>query len=172
MTKKVLPLFVIITLAACLFSYKLGSAPVALAKGRTSAQEISESAAPLTLPTAPATWALTKYLGTGGTPGASVSRPAGGTGVQHVATCISVSIGLLGSAPSSEGELAVLRDGASGTGTILFQTYFSLQPGQSSTQSVCDLDIVGSPNTPMTLEFEAGTSYTIEYVNLIGYDAQ
>src|SRR5260370_7352034 len=58
MTKKVLSLFTLITLAACLFSYKVGSAPVALAKARPSPQETADSATALTLPAAPATWAL------------------------------------------------------------------------------------------------------------------
>jgi hypothetical protein len=170
MPKKAVSLFTLLMLAACFMSYKLGSTPVAMAKA--SPQENAAALPPPTLPAAPATWTLTKEMGTAGTPGASVSRPAGGTGVKHVATCISVSIGLNPSAPSPEGELVVLRDGASGTGTILFQTYSLLQPGQVFAQSVCDLNIVGSSNTSMTLEFESNTTYLTETVNLVGYDAQ
>jgi len=49
MTKKILPLFALITVAACLLSYKFGSAPVALAKARPAAQDSSDSTSPLTL---------------------------------------------------------------------------------------------------------------------------
>jgi hypothetical protein len=35
----------------------------------------------------------------------------------------------------------------------------------------CDLNIVGSPNSPMTLQFSAPGTLAIQVVNLVGYDA-
>lgn len=156
MTKKVLPVFVLITLAACLLSYKFGSVPVARAGEQT-------------LPAAPATWTLTAYEASANK-AATASRPAGGAGVQHVATCISFSFQV---SPGTQygGSYLYLRDGASGTGNVLWQLLPGELPGANITQSVCDLNIVGSPNTPMTLEFANGANAG-EALNLVGYDAQ
>jgi hypothetical protein len=166
MTKKLLPLLALITLGACLLTYKLGSAPVALAKAMPNPQEASESAVPLTLPTAPATWTLTAEDTSGGTTFASATRPAGGAGVKHVATCISFSF----YQTSGSGSFLYLRDGPSKTGTILFQLIPVAVGSPSVVQSVCGLNIVGSPNTPMTLEFATDFSGQ-EALNLVGYDA-
>ena len=148
MTKKILPLFVLITLAACLLSYKIGSAPVALAKARPNPQDASESAAPMTLPTAPGTWTVTGAGGSGQR--VSISRPAGGTGVKHVATCIIGDYIVAPSASAAAGQVISLRDGLSGTGTLLASWGFYVLPGTSFNVSFCDLNVVGSPNTPMT----------------------
>jgi hypothetical protein len=167
MTKKILPLFALITLAACLLSYKAGSAPVALANARSTPQDASESEVPLALPTAPATWTLTAEDVSGGTTFASATRPAGGAGVKHVATCISFSF----YQTSGSGSFLYLRDGPSKTGTILFQLIPVATSAPSVLQSVCGLNIVGSPNTPMTLEFATDFAGQ-EALNLVGYDAQ
>jgi hypothetical protein len=82
MTKKVLPLFVLVTLAACLLSYKFGSAPVALAKARPNAQDISaEAVGPLTLPAPPAEWVVHDFEVN---PNIASVTKAGVTGVQHM----------------------------------------------------------------------------------------
>lgn len=167
MTKKVVPLFALITLAACLFSYKLGSAPTALAKA-PAPQEMSDQAAPQTLPTAPATWTLTAQGG--GTKVATLTRPAGGSGVKHVATCIAFSENSVGTTYADFG--VALRDGPSQTGTVIWQYAVTAEPGVSIDHSICDLNIVGSANTAMTLEMSGDTQFVGESVNLVGYDAQ
>ncbi len=164
MTKKVLPLFVLITLAACFLSYKFGSSPVALAKARPTAQETSESAVPLTLPTAPATWTVS--AGSSGTQPATVTKAAGGAGVKHVVTCISFSESNFGG--SGYDYNVALSDGV--TGNIWRQTISV--PAGTVVSSVCDLNIVGSPNAAMTLAFGGVASGFGEFVNLVGYDAQ
>jgi len=169
MTKRVLPLVVLITLGACLICYEFGSGPVVLAKAPQTAQETSDSVTPQTLPTAPANWILTASE-TSNNRIATATRAAGGAGVKHVATCISFAI-YDPSTTATVGSFLYLRDGPSGTGTILYQLYLFLTPGTGVTHSVCDLNIVGSPNTPMTLEFSSGVNNS-ESVNLVGYDAQ
>src|SRR5438445_7877281 len=88
MPKKAVLLFTFLALVACFLSYKLGSAPVALAKGRP-AQQDEAGRVPPPLPTAPATWTITSTGSLGHV--VSISRPAGGSGVKHVATCITAS---------------------------------------------------------------------------------
>ena len=85
MQRKAVLLFALLTLAASLLSYKLGSAPVALARARPSQQQTAETGFP-SLPTPPAEWSISSAPGPGGA--ASVTRAYGGTVVQHVADCI------------------------------------------------------------------------------------
>lgn len=168
MTKKVLPLFVLITLAACLLSYKVGSAPVALAKGRAAAQETSDSATPLTLPAAPATWTLWNAGGNTTAP-ITVTQPAGGAGVQHVATCVIATF--VNSAASAGGDTVTLWDGNYSIGKVLLAWDLRALIGTSDSVNLCGLNVVGSANTPMTLSIldyaQVGGT-----VGLIGYDAQ
>ncbi len=165
MTKKILPLFALIALAACLFSYKLGSAPVALAKARATPQDTSGSATPLTLPAAPATWSL--WAGGGNsTAGVIVTKPAGGAGVQHVATCVMITYFNNG-ATGFTGLSAYLDDGSN----TLQGWNLAAPTGGSSSVNLCDLNIVGTANTPMTLNIGDNTNRYVT-VGLVGYDAQ
>jgi hypothetical protein len=166
MPKKAALALTLLALTACFLSYKLGSAPVALAKSHTPQQD--SSVAP-PLPTAPATWALTAALTNAQV---SVTRPAGGAGVKHVATCIAgfallSTSGTLGTVYALE-----LWDGAPGTGTLLFETGAGAPLGVTGHVELCDLNIVGSPNTAMTLEFTSHAATLSQGVNLVGYDAQ
>jgi hypothetical protein len=86
---KVVFLLILVTLTAGVLSYKFGSTPVALAKARPNPQDASESPVPLTLPTAPAIWSV-HSTGANGV-AANATRPAGGAGVKHVASCISAT---------------------------------------------------------------------------------
>jgi hypothetical protein len=174
MTKKILPLFTIITLAACLLSYKLGSAPVALAEPGAAAQEMAAQDSPATLPTAPATWTAFFPFNGGGVP--TATRAAGGAGVKHVATCISVH--LTDNRSNFILFPVALRDGLSGTGTPLAEWNLGMTAtnGTGSQIDLCDLNIVGSANTSMTLEFNPINwpipSRAAGSVVLVGYDAQ
>lgn len=162
MPKKAVLFFAIFTLAACIVTYRLGSAPVAQAKPRP-VPEVSS-----TLPAAPATWSLTgssTYKS-----GAVITQPAGGTGVQHVVTCLAFSM-----SNDSAGKVfstAILRNGASQTSPALWQYNFAIEAGASVVHSVCDLSIVGSADTALTFETSAYGPAVGSYVNLVGYDAQ
>ena len=160
--KKVVLFFAILAIVGCIVSYRLGTAPIAHAKPRSTPEETSS------LPTAPPTWTITG-ASTYKQP-ASVTRPAGGTGVQHVVMCIAFSMN--SGSPGKVSSTAILRNGPSGTGTPLWQYNFTLEPGTSVDHSVCGLNIVGSADTDMTLETSAYGSTVGSFVNLVGYDAQ
>ncbi|MFZ1157030.1 MAG: hypothetical protein WAO10_04585 [Candidatus Sulfotelmatobacter sp.] len=148
MTKKMLPLFVLITLAACLLSYKLGSTPVAHAQS---------------LPPSPGTWTLNT---SGGNESGliSVTKPAV-SGAQHVASCIAASV--INSNTTAKNADVVLLSGS----TQLLAWQLWAPAGTQNNLNLCDLNVVGAVDTAMTLEIGDGTDLSVE-VNLIGYDAE
>jgi len=160
----------VIVVAATFLSFRPFSPPAALAKPHASQEG---SAGPLALPAAPPNWSLTAYAcGACGNKAASATRPAGGSGVKHVASCISFSAYVTPTTSQPLSNSVVLRDGASGTGTVVFRLDSYEPPGNGFVQSVCGLNIVGSADTAMTIEFLGINSYIGQDVNLIGYDAQ
>ncbi len=163
MLKKILPLFVLITLAACLFSYKLGSAPVALAKAGPTTGEVNELATPA-LSAPPAEWVIQAVTSPGTI--ASVTRAAGGAGVQHVVDCISATLW----ASSSVGAAVPLQliDG-NGTQWLRWSLPAASSNGPPSQISICGLNVVGGTNESMILEFQTNIGY--QSVELIGHDA-
>lgn len=121
----------------------------------------------------PANWSITH------TPAAdtqaTITRAAGGAGVVHI--CTSITATLIAPAGSVSGNVQInLRDGASGLGTILWSQTFLVGGATSVSAGVIGialsgLQIPGSPNTAMTLEFSAaGGANTLESVALTGYD--
>lgn len=103
---------------------------------------------------------------------ATITR-ANVAGQRHV--CRSITVTLIGLAASAEATVLVnLRDGATGAGAILWSARL-LVAGVVGTQAgitLSNLNIVGSVNTAMTLEFAAaGGANTFETVALTGYTA-
>lgn len=100
---------------------------------------------------------------------ATITRAAGGAGVRHV--CRSVTCSIL--ATAAQGQIILnLRDGATGAGTILWSSQFSLGAASSDRITLSGLNIVGSGNTAMTLEVAAAPAATnFASVALTGYDA-
>lgn len=97
-----------------------------------------------------------------GVPGAdaqaTVTRAAAGAGVRHVCTSIlAVYLGNFAGAPAptNPNRYVQLRDGASGVGTILWQSALSVQAVSGAVNKIelSGLRIVGSAATAMTLEF-------------------
>lgn len=105
----------------------------------------------------------------------TVTKAAGGAGVKHVCTGVIASFVAGTAAPAAVVATVNLRDGATGAGTVLATWYMSLPAtaGASSAPVVLSgINIPGSANTAMTLEFAAaGGANTFESVTLIGYDA-
>lgn len=101
---------------------------------------------------------------------ATITRAAA-AGVRHVCKSITVSgIGLAAAAETT--VIASLRDGASGAGTILWSQRIYIPVGGQNGVALSDLNIVGSVNTDMTLEFAAaGGANTFESVSLSGTSA-
>lgn len=105
---------------------------------------------------------------------ASASRAAGPTSsTRHVADCVTASAGA-SAAPAATNLALNLRDGASGAGTIIWLTQIvaAATAAQHGTVTICGLNLIGSANTAMTLEFSAGLANEFESVTLTGYDVQ
>jgi len=115
--------------------------------------------------TALGTWSRTTNA-TAGTP--SVSIAAGGGTVRHVATTVSVCVAAAGTAQPA--VLVHLRDGATGAGTIVRSWALAAPINDSTCADVNGLNISGSANTAMTIEFAAATAAgVIGTVNMSGY---
>jgi hypothetical protein len=99
---------------------------------------------------------------------ATASKAAGGTTVRHVATGVTICRGDTGVAAPA---LVHLRDGASGAGTILRSWVIGIDTANASRcENVTGLNMTGSANTAMTLEFAAaGSATSTSTVTLTGY---
>lgn len=102
---------------------------------------------------------------------ASTSRASAGAGVRHVCTSIAAVFSTGATAQATAVDLN-LRDGGTGAGTILWSQRFILDVNKTLQFNLSGLNIVGSPNTAMTLEFNAaGVAGSVESVAMVGYDA-
>ena len=104
----------------------------------------------------------------------SASRPAGGPGVRHVVDCITFSAAS-STAPLPSVVYLSIRDGASGTGGYLWMYVLAIPGtvGQSiPPHTACGLNLIGSANTAITAEFNAGVINVYESVSMTGYDVQ
>jgi hypothetical protein len=111
-----------------------------------------------------------------------IHNPAAGTqavasiaaegSVRHVADCISFSGGST-TAPALTALTVNLRDGATGAGTIIWthEVVISNATGQNVLPfSTCGLNLVGTTNTAMTLEYSAGLANLIEATSISGFN--
>ena len=104
---------------------------------------------------------------------ATTTRSAGASGVRHVATGFTVTLAAGTTAPAAVTLTVELRDGASGAGTILWQSRLNLgaTTGVTNSITVTNLNLRGTAATAMTLEFSAaGGANTFESVSLQGID--
>lgn len=102
----------------------------------------------------------------------TVTKAAGGAGVRHVLRSLTGT--LITTGANSGLATVVVRDGASGLGTILYRFSLALS-GTANTEDhfgLSDLNLIGSANTAMTIEFTAGTANLIETISASGYDTQ
>lgn len=101
---------------------------------------------------------------------ASASQAAAGALLRNVATGVCFSAGAT-TAPVLTALTVNLRDGATGAGTVkaTFQIVIPASTGQSVLPFCTPINIIGSYNTAMTLEFSAGLANLIESVSLQGY---
>lgn len=95
---------------------------------------------------------------------ATITRAAGGAGVRHVCTGITVCLAAGGTAT---GPIKVrLLDGA----TTLWVAALSAPVSSAAVIHLDDLSLVGTANTTMTLQFDgAGAAASLETVALSGY---
>lgn len=105
---------------------------------------------------------------------ATVTKAAGGAGIRHVCTAITATLVAGTTAPAAAQVTVNLRDGATGAGNVLWTGQMALTATagtQATPLQISGLNILGSANTPMTLEFSAaGGANTLESVSLQGYD--
>lgn len=104
---------------------------------------------------------------------ATTTKAAGGAGVRHVCTSISATLVAGATAPTATTVEVALRDGATGAGTILWEQTIGIQAVAGATNAIhiAPLNIIGSANTAMTLEFSAAAgANTLESVSMTGYD--
>lgn len=101
---------------------------------------------------------------------ATISKAAVAT-QRHVCTGFTASVASDGTVTPAN-LLVTLRDGATGAGTILQAISLSLiaTAGTSAVYGVSGLNIIGTLNTAMTIEFAAaGGANTYENVSMTGY---
>src|SRR5258706_14962885 len=116
-------------------------------------------------------WSVTSNPGVGAQ--ATASQPASTAPAlkesRHV--CTSVSATLVAAAATAAQATLNLRDGATGSGTILGSWVLSV-PGAIGTCivfSIDSLEIIGSPNTAMKLEFAAALAPPFESPTMTGH---
>ena len=89
---------------------------------------------------------------------------------RHFCTGISATLAA-GTTAQAAAAILVLRDGASGAGTILWSKQVILPTNGLWEVNISGLNIPGTKNTAMTLEFTAaGAAGTFESVAMTGYD--
>lgn len=116
-----------------------------------------------------------------------VSFPAAGTvgsaslaaevGVRHVIDCISFAADASAAVTAAAGNVAI-RDGATGAGTVIWQ--FAVAHAAAAAAGVqtvaphsfCGLNLVGTTNTAMTAEFNAGVVGEVQSVSISGFNVQ
>ena len=118
----------------------------------------------------PTTWAVTSTPASATQ--ATITKAAGGSGVQHVCQSITFSCAVDGTHAQTAIQVN-LRDGGTGAGTILW----SVTVLKAATEAITffhanGLNIVApTSNNPMTLEFSsAGVTGSVQSVSLTGYD--
>lgn len=133
----------------------------------TDATSLSASTTQGAVLTAPvSTWSVTNTPAANAQ--ATASKAAGGAGVSHVATSITVCFsGTAVAAPVTVN----LRDGATGAGTVLRSWTLGISAiNESRCVDLSGLAMIGTANTAMTIEFAgAGGANTQETVTLTGY---
>lgn len=121
------------------------------------------------LVTSPGEWTLTNAAAVSSQ--ATSTRAAGAAGVRHILKSIQASLQAV--AAQATPVIAVVRDGLTGAGTILWQDRLMAPIGFTDRISVDGLNIVGSAATAMTIEFTAApTATNFETISATGYDAQ
>jgi hypothetical protein len=101
---------------------------------------------------------------------ATIAAAAAGAGIKNVATLVCFSAAAT-TAPVATALTINLRDGATGAGTVKWtqQVVVTATTGQLVQPFCAPVNVIGSANTAMTLEFSASLANLIESVSLQGY---
>lgn len=102
---------------------------------------------------------------------ATISKAAGGAAVRHVCKGFMATLANNAAAASTAVTLQI-RDGATGAGTVLWETSMAVPAtafAVPNTIAVTGLYLVGTANTAMTIEFSgAAGANTLQNVNMFG----
>ncbi len=149
--------------------YNGGAAATSIDRGRSAsaANLAAQSGIGVELTAPPGMWAINSM------PAANTQATASKAAVastRHVATSITATFAA--GATAGAAVAINLRDGATGAGTILWTGYLAAPANDVRVLVISGLNIPGSANTAITLEFAAaGGATTLESVTLTGYDA-
>jgi hypothetical protein len=117
-------------------------------------------------------WTVVSFPASGSQGTASLAAEAG---VRHVIDCVSFAGDSSAAVTAAAGNVAI-RDGATGAGTVIWQAAIAhLVAAGAGVQtiaasSVCGLNLVGTTNTAMTAEFNAGVTGEVQSVSISGYN--
>ena len=91
-------------------------------------------------------------------------------GTRHICNGISATIAC---AATPQTPITIyLRDGASGVGAVLFAATVAAPVNQGASSYLTDVNVVGTINTAMTLEFSAaGVAGSLQAVTLSGWES-
>lgn len=139
-------------------------------RSASAANLATQSGLGASLSTPPGMWTVSSLPGAGVL--ASAVKAAGAAGIRHICTGIMISWGAI-AAPVATAMTWVLRDGASGAGTVLAAGQLSVPAAAFQGQPVIatDLAIPGTAATAMTLEFGGALANLLEGATLLGFDA-
>ena len=122
----------------------------------------------------PSRWSVVSFPASGSQGTASIAAEAA---VRHKVDCVTWAGASSGAVAAAAGNLAV-RDGATGAGTVIWQVSLAhLVAAAAGSQTipvttVCGLNLVGTTNTAMTAELNAGVTGEVQSVSMSGYNLQ
>lgn len=103
---------------------------------------------------------------------ATATLPAAAAVVRHVLKSLTATLACGATAQATPAVL-VVRDGASGAGTILWAQQVILPVNGVWSIAITDLSLLGSRGTAMTVEFTgAGVAGSVQSISATGYDVE
>lgn len=145
-----------------------------LANFTVSSTLTTRNVAGVQLMTLPSMWAVVSFPAANSQATASIAAEAA---VRHVARCVTWAASAAAAVTAADGNI-VIRDGATGAGTIIWQAAVAHAVAAGAgiqtipPHTVCELNLVGSTNTAMTAEMNAGVTGEHQSVSLAGYNVQ
>lgn len=122
----------------------------------------------------PSRWSAVSFPAANSQATATIAAEAG---VRHVIDCVSFSADAAAAVTAAAGNVAI-RDGATGAGTIIWQMAIAhLVAAAAGVQTIaphsfCGLNLVGTTNTAMTAELNAGVTGEVQGVSMSGFNVQ
>lgn len=154
-----------------LLAFALFALVGAYAYAQTNSQPVTIEVSRANMSVVPSGWTI--VLNPGVNTQATATQAAR-QGERHIATGIYAQLVAGAVAPTAVQLSVILRDGPSGTGTVIWSGVVALTAvagAAANPVQIPDLFIKGTPGNAMTLEFSAaGGANTFESVTLTGFD--